>query len=314
MNARRLISVTLTTLCALAGGLLFAGAPAQAALTHPFTGKSFGPEGRGAGGPLGTFSDPQSIAVEQGSGDVFVYDVGEGGRVYKFDATGEPVDFSATSTNVIEGVGGGAEESQIAVDNSSGPAKGDIYVDTGQEVMIYSAAGVKLSTFIAGEGEPCGVAVDSSGAVYVSFFTEIRKYTPVTNPVTAADETSSLTGLHEVCNLAVDAKGDVYAAGFGNGPVTEYEASRFDAGSPVGTLIDYEGATLPLDPVSGEVFIDGFDAVAQYDSAGSRVGTFGGVGPGALGEEKSFGVAVDHASGQVYVDGEGESLGAPAAA
>ena len=36
MNARRLILTALTSLCALAGGLVFAGAPADAATGHPF--------------------------------------------------------------------------------------------------------------------------------------------------------------------------------------------------------------------------------------------------------------------------------------
>ncbi|HEY3865875.1 MAG TPA: hypothetical protein VGL54_07310 [Solirubrobacteraceae bacterium] len=320
MNARRLISATLTTLGVIAGVLLFAGAPALAALTHPFTGKSFGPEGISAGGPLGAFSEPQSIAVEQGTGDVFVYDVGEGGRVYKFSAAGDPVDFSSTSTNVIEGLGGGAEESQIAVDNSSGPDKGDIYVDTGQEVLIYDGStGAKLATFITGEvtgeEEPCGVAVDPSGAVYVSFFEEIKKYTPVTNPVTTADYVSSLPEVPGVCNIAADSTGDIYAAGYGGGTVTEYEASQFNTLEvpAIGTAIDAEGATLAVDPFpGGDVYIDELHGVAQYDSSGSRLGTFGEVGPGALSEEEeSYGVAVDHASGQVYVDGEGESAGDP---
>src|ERR1700727_1737977 len=253
MNARRLISATLTTLCVVAGGVLFAGAPAQAAVTHSFTGKAFGPEGLGAGGPLGAFSEPQSIAVEQGSGDGFVYDVGEGGRVYKFSAAGAPVDFSSTATNVIEGVGGGAEESQIAVDGSSGPDKGDIYVDTGQEVTIYG----------------------SSGAVYVSFFEEIKKYVPLTGPVTTADYVSSLTEVPRICNIAADSAGDVYAAEFGGGNVTKYEASQFNTlGVPaIGTAIDSEGATLAVDPVlGGDVYIDELHGIAQYGSTARPLG------------------------------------------
>ena len=72
-NARRLIPTTLVTLCAAAGVLAFAGAPALAASTRSVIGH-FGPGGPG----VGVFSNPQSIAVEQSSGDVYVYDAGHG--------------------------------------------------------------------------------------------------------------------------------------------------------------------------------------------------------------------------------------------
>ncbi|HEY3759628.1 MAG TPA: hypothetical protein VGL37_07680 [Solirubrobacteraceae bacterium] len=295
MNARRLISVTLTTLGVIASGLLFAGAPAQAASVRSQIG-AFGPGGPG----VGVFSKPQSITVEQGTGDVFVYDVGEGGRVYKFDAAGNPVDFSSTSTNVIEGVGGGAKESQITVDSSSGPDKGDIYVDTGQEVLIYNGStGAKLATFITGEGEPCGVAVDPSGGVYVSFYEEIKKYTPVTSPVTTADYTSSLPEVPGVCNIAVDSAGDVYAAPYGGEEaVIKYEASQFNVLEvpAIGTAVEAEGATLAVDPSSGVLYVDELSDIAGLSSSGTRIESFGAL-------SKSFGVAKSHGSGDVYAAG-----------
>lgn len=92
---------------------LLASAPAQALLTHPFVG-SFGPEGPGKG----TFTEPQSIAVGPG-GDVYVFDNGGEGAIYRFNANGEPADFAGRGTNVIAPVGRAApDEEQIAVDSS----------------------------------------------------------------------------------------------------------------------------------------------------------------------------------------------------
>src|SRR5271165_1231723 len=97
--------------------LVLSAAPASAF-------KGFGSSQFGAA----SFSNVQSVAVEQSTGDVFVYDQGTaGGSIYKFNAAGEPVDFSALSSNVITGVGGGGEgEDELAV-SDAGPTSGDIY-------------------------------------------------------------------------------------------------------------------------------------------------------------------------------------------
>ncbi|HEY2632205.1 MAG TPA: hypothetical protein VGI26_07490, partial [Solirubrobacteraceae bacterium] len=57
--------------------LLLLSAPALAVKERPFTGVSFGPAGTGAG----TFTNVQGVTVDQTTGDVFVYDDSEGGRI-----------------------------------------------------------------------------------------------------------------------------------------------------------------------------------------------------------------------------------------
>jgi hypothetical protein len=278
--------------------LLAVGASsAQAAISHPYTGTSFGPGGVGSG----SFVNVQGVTVDQASGDVLVYDDAEGGRVYKFDAAGEPVDFSSTGTNVIEGAGGaGGAEEEIAVDDSTGPDAGDIYVANNSVVKIYSAAGAPLGELSG--GEMCGVAVDPSGNVYVGVYPEtVRRYAPSANPVTNEDQDASIGGLSGVCNVAVDAAGDVYAANYSGG-VKKYDALQFGSLSASGELVDPQGRTLAVDPTSGEVFIDEVNQIAQYNGAAeppTRLGVSGASGaPGAL--ESSFGVGVDHASGELY--------------
>ena len=97
---------------------------------------SFGPGGPGSA----PFWSLWALLLEQSTGDVYVYDGGKSeeeieGFVYKLNAEGNPKDFSGLHTDVIErgrsvNKGGVAE---IAVDNSNGPAKGDIYLATGKE-------------------------------------------------------------------------------------------------------------------------------------------------------------------------------------
>ncbi len=276
--------------------VLSAVTSAQAAITHPYTGTSFGPGGVGSG----SFGEAIGVTVDQGSGDVFVLDRSDGGRVYKFDAAGEPADFSSSGTNVIDSVGSAsAAEEEIAVDDSSGPDAGDIYVANAQGVRIYAASGALLGELTG--GEMCGVAVDPSGEVYVGVYPEtIRRYGPVTNPVTNTEEDGSIGGASGVCNVAADGSGDVYAASFSGG-VTKFDALQFGSLTASGELVDTRGRTLAVDPTSGEVFIDGESQIDQYDGTAEppvRLGTTGSSGAGAL--SRSFGVAVNHASGDVY--------------
>ncbi len=294
MRIGRLTFAPIAVLSALVGAMAFAGVPAQAADLGEIA--AFGPAGPGSGG----FKEPQGIAVEQTTGDVYVYDAADEGKIYKFNAKGEPENFSSLHTNVIEGIGEGEEQaSQIVVDDSTGPDQGDIFVTTGQEVLIYGSAGAKLATFTA-EEEPCGVAVDPSGAVYVAFYDleAIRKYTPpVSGLISEADYTSSLW--EEVgpdCNIAADSAGDVYASGFrGENGVTKYAAAQFNTEEipASGTPIDSQGTSVAVDPVSGDLFVNNESEIEVYTSSGLAE-SFGELDGG------SVGVAEDHASGDVY--------------
>ncbi len=282
MNARRLV---MTVLCALSGALLF-GASAQATLIRPLL-SSFG-----------SFSSVQSVTVDQATGDVYVLDAGDG-TLSKFDASGNPVDFSSLASNTITGItGSGGGENEIAVDRSAGPAKGDIYVASysAGSVSIYGTDGTKLGELSSSSGSACGVAVDPTGNVYVGIYPgTVNKYTPAANPVKAADQVASMEGLNSICNVAVDGAGDLYAATYSGG-LTEYEASQFGSNAASGTLIDRGGSTLALDPTSNDVYIDEGSDVAEYDSTGSLIGRFGA---GVL--SGSYGVAVNHASQHLYV-------------
>ncbi len=156
----------LALFCFAVAALALTASPAFAVETHPYSGISFGPEG-----PAGSasFASVQGVAVDQASGDVYVHDAGEG-KIYKFDAGGEPLKFSALPGNAIEGVGaaaaGGAEnELAIAPAGSPGGTAGDIYLAKNSAVLVYAPSGEKLAELTRQEigGETCGVAVNPAG-------------------------------------------------------------------------------------------------------------------------------------------------------
>jgi hypothetical protein len=281
-------------LLALCATLLTAGAwsqVAQAGSIHKNTGLSFGPEGTAAG----SFSKVGGVTVEQASGDVLVYDSGEGGRIYKFDASGEPVDFAATGTNVITEVGeAGPAETELALDNSAGPAAGDIYAANNHTVRIYSQTGAPLGELSG--GEMCGVATDTSGAVYVGMYPKtVSKYVPLMNPVTNGELTSSMEGLRDVCNVAADSEGNVYAAAYSGG-VTRYEAAQFGSPSATGTEIDTSGRTLAIDPSTDDLYVNAENQIEQFGPSGSPIGVSGDAGM-----SESAGVGVKAGGERLYV-------------
>ncbi|HEY2652693.1 MAG TPA: hypothetical protein VGI50_12260 [Solirubrobacteraceae bacterium] len=303
MSIKRLTLTKLATLAAVAAGLLFTSAPALATeLYEPDF--SFG-----SGGPgTGTFSNPQGVAVDQSSGAVYVFDNTGGGSIYKFDSSGNPAEFSTLKTDVITGVGNsftGQSSAELAVDNSTGPAKGDVYLAAEQRLGIYASSGTTLGE-LTGEvttehpgapwGRPCGVSVDPTGRVYIGlFFSHASMYTPTANPVTDANFTSSMEGKYALCNIAADGLGNVYTASFYGGSTTRYTASQFTGGPAVGTSVDGSGNALTVDPATDELFVDEGSNIAQFDSAGTLIRRFATLGG------ESLGVATRSSSKEVYV-------------
>ena len=174
MHARRLILVTMVSLCVLAGGLSFSVAPGWAFIAHQYLSQLTG------------FRGPAAVAVDSSS-DVYVAD--EGARVVdRVGPSGAPLLFSASEPYVEgaklkgtpTGAGGVAvpfsEPTGVAVDDTSG----DVYVsDAGLGVVDVFAStgeflrqltGTPVSAPVSGAfGRPTGLAFDSStGDVYVA--------------------------------------------------------------------------------------------------------------------------------------------------
>lgn len=324
MGVRRVVLGAMVWLVVASGAFVLFSAPAWAEVTHPYTGHSFGPCGLSPSSceasATDVFSNPQSVAVDQATGDVYVYDAGAG-AVYKFNAAGEPEAFSGLAgSNAITGVGGaGSGEQQLAVDSSSGLTSGDIYVAHGATVQIFGPDGKTRGALSEAAGHPwgesCGVAVDPAGDVYVGLYESVvSEYTPGAGEeaVTNADYKASMGGLHLICNVAVDGGGDVYAATYFGG-VSRFDHSQFGAPTASGTVLDPNGITLAVDPVSGDAYVDEGKQVVEYDPSGSLLGASGVAASGAL--SGSYGVAVRGSTGELYAassNGTVEIFGAPA--
>jgi hypothetical protein len=314
LGLRSLLSVAL-----IAGFVLVVAEPAYASTAHAYD-FSF-PD---------SFVSPQGIAVDQSTGDVYVIDAGAE-TLDRFDANGNPVPFTASvgyvSGNELTGTpnGGFSFDSyadQVAINNSSGPFSGDIYVTENAPYVIdiFGPDGTYLGQLmpatVSAPDEPCGVAVNSAGVVFVGDADKsIQRFTPTSANVPISDSDYSVSVLTvsdgEVCSVAADASGDAYGEIFFDNALEEFSASQFPAsGTAAGSasIVDATSTAVAVDPSNGQVYVDEGDQIAQYDTSSGTpalLDTFGSSGnPGAL-SGQSLGVAVDATSGNVYVSDAG---------
>jgi DNA-binding beta-propeller fold protein YncE len=245
------------------------------------------------------FSNPNGIAIDEASGDVYVADIGTD-TVYKFDAEGKPVDFSTLGSNALTGVparSGKAAESfsfpqaasdapaALAVDNSksrSDPSSGDLYVmDDGKGVIDkFKANGEFLSQIggLAGRGELLGLGIDASGTVHVDLRTPSSEEFVV-------DELDDSAANHFIAEqVAGDAQiefggvpDSLQAHGFAVGPTGDnyqvYEGCSCAVKlgqrlSALGRIDEAEAGDVAaaVDPVTGHVYIDDQSSVGEWDT------------------------------------------------
>jgi DNA-binding beta-propeller fold protein YncE len=248
-------------------------------------------------GEFGSFSNPNGIAIDESTGDVYVADIGTS-TVSKFDANGNPVSFTcgaACSTyvtaNKITATPAGAfsfpsvygTPAAIAVDNSTNPADpsaGDLYVmDSGHGVIDkFNSEGTYLSQ-IGGFAveELLGLGVDGSGTVHVylagGHVLTIDEFDDAAvNHLIASQE---LTGNRdfgwgipinpEAHGFAVSATGDDYQMYEPSCSCTDKFGQKL---SPLGN-VDGEGAgdvAVAVDPATGHLYADDQSSVAEWDT------------------------------------------------
>ncbi len=290
--ARRL---TVATFCALVGGLVLGSAPAPALNLHVFS-STFGEAGSGNG----KFTEPDGVAVNDTTHDVYVVDRGDN-RVEEFTSSGSYIgqfNGSAAPTGAFD------EPTTIAVDNSGSPldpSAGDVYVvDEGHNVVDkFSAAGVYEGQLTAGEsGAPFfhlrGVAVDPSGVVWVTqagegqVANEVDSFSDALANAFLAQEDSTPPDVNQ--GFAVDSEGRLYIAG--NGGVNRYKGTKFE--EEVDNAEQVSGVA--VDTSDNEVYLGVGEQVKAYASDGVFAEQFGS---GDL--TGSSGVAVDSSDHTVYV-------------
>jgi len=289
--------------------------------THPFV-SSFG-----------SFTNPNGIAVEESTRDVYVADIGTKNTVDKFDASGNPVNFTcgAICSTYVEGnkligipehsgkpaesfsfpTGVSGNPAAIAVDNStspSDPSRGDLYVmDAGHDAIDkFNSKGEYLSQ-IEGpfSGELAGLGVDAVGNVRVDApngteLVDVFNNFATNNYVTTLESpnASPLTSEH---GFASGPTGDDYVLS-SCGCMEKVGGNLEELGRVDGGFADVAAA---VDPVTGHLYVDGQSSVAEWDtggmngneaSSGTLVSSFGSMSSSVQG-----GIAVNGASGDIYV-------------
>jgi hypothetical protein len=315
MSVRRSIVTGVAVLGMAIGGLLLGGAPAFASFIYgPVAPTVFGSAGSGDG----EFSEPTGVAVNQATGDVYVLDQGNL-RVEEFSAAGHYLaQFNGSEDpNFPEGF---SSPTGIAVDNSSGPSAGDVYVaDAGHDVVEkFSATGAYIGQLTGTPqgpfNEPYGgslhVAVDAAGNLWV--FEQGQKQNlvgPV--PEGVVDEFDGSLGNAPLQRwgtggtqgtdlIAVDSNDDVYV----------YDRLRLEderpeviekftgAGEDLGTVNRCECATGLAVDQANHLFLDEAGTVNVYTpGGGAEYGQKFGEGYLASGA----GLAVNDTTGDVYV-------------
>ncbi len=243
-------------------------------------------------------ANPNGIAIDESTGDVYVADIATN-TVYKFDAVGDLVDFSAVglgATNELTGSGTPATAfsfpnvpgtpAAIAVDNSktpSDPSVGDLYVmDAGHGVIDkFSPNGEYLSQisgFAPATGsslnELLGLAVDANGTVRVElkFGDQVKE-----KPDVAVDEFDDSSANHLVAKQVLTTPAE-HAQGVPPGP----QAHGFAVGPTGDDYLLYESCSCS----------------AKF---GPQLAPFGAV-EASTAPAGDVAVAVDPASGHLYVD------------
>jgi hypothetical protein len=252
----------------------------------------------------------ESLAVDQNSGDVYVAEA-ESGEVSRWTPSGAPDDFSSLGSNRIGGQNlGGLGEGQVAVDSSSSPFEGDVYVTTNAgSVKIFTGNGEQIGE-LTGFGEACGVAVDqSNGDVYVgSYPSVVTRFRPVsaTTPVTNANyEETGIESYNGLCNIDASAEGHVYTWPYSGGAIEQFESSSFaTAPFPAPSPTPFaNGRNAQSDPENGDLYVDEGNEITQYDSAGNEIEKFGS---GFLVESR--GIGVNGKTKHVYVTNNGSTV------
>lgn len=261
---------------------------ASAATTHPFLSSFSGLETSS-----GSFGGLGGVAVNESSHEIYLTDE-VGGPAFSssidvYSATGvliEQISGAETPQGSLNGV------TAVAVDNTSGPASGDIYVldREHQEIDQFSSSGHYLRQF-SPPGTPniASLAVDPDGTVYAGNLAgvEVDRFTSTGTQLPSLPSISATS-------LAAPTPEDLYA-NLNNERVSKFVGGNldraFDSETPVAVAV--EAAT-------GDVYVAHGTFITEYAEDGSFISRFG---PTAL--TGATGIAVDSSTGDIYVADRG---------
>jgi hypothetical protein len=284
LSIRSLAVTSLAALGALAGCLALAGAPALAA-PGPFF-------------PAGSLSAeaPDQVAVESSSGDLLVTDRAAN-KVVKLSPAGVVLG-EITGAETPQGQLGLLSFHGLAVDNSSSSSKGDIYIASRTEGLIEERPVVDKFAPKAGkenEYEYICELVGAGGGCHKE--AEKEGFTP----------TTEFGGFDAPIGVAVGATGEVYVEDFQSFEAKVYEfgpEGEDIAGSPLSVELENYGngegyipAGIAVD-AAGDIYLAG-DNLSFEPEQVVEINAEGDIS--LLAQEGSSAVAVDPASGEVFV-------------
>ncbi len=302
--------------------------PALASEQLAFIPAAFSPFG--PSGP-GTFSHPTGVAVDEGTGEVFVADGEPAEAVDIFDAQTGALLGSITGTG-SETFDFGKEAAGVAVDQGDGrlyvsDVKHNVvdeFERTGGATYRYVCqfngwygAGVQGCHASGGTpnlgeelDEPLGVAVDTQGDLYIASFGPglgaIDEFNQTGAGVQriAGSEHSALAGHPK--DIAVNTSGVIFALNYEDGS----EVVELQRKSPTG-LVEGEKAlqhiidAIALNPSDGDLYSYNGAEVTRYALSGTGVLKLeGAFGRGVIGG--SEGLAVDAATHTIYISDVGD--------
>jgi hypothetical protein len=270
----------------------------------------------GSATPAGSFIRATQAGVDSASGSVYVLDAdGFIGNTYtihnvvdKFNALGQPEDFSALGTSVLSPKSFGL----IAVDNSTGSSQGTIYLANNQTVEKSNAAGEFIADLDGGETPSGrfgninnGLAVDLAGNVYITDFYAggIDKFDSSGHFVEFIDYNDQVpqpAGNRGPATIAVDSVGNLFVVDVYTQKVYEFDSSgkyleALSLAGSGGLIIDQSTDHIFVVQEAGGAF-QGEPEIGEYDSSGNLIGTFA---TGVF--SKAGGLAVDDATDTVYI-------------
>ena len=309
MGSSRRIFASAVVAMAL-GSALFGTASAQAAYFHHFSTSFTVPS-----------ASPTDVAINQSTGEVYVTSAGSN-VVDAFEASGAP---DPTHPQLTEANGTTPYPFHypfgLAVDNSAGSTKGDIYVAdyVSGALVQFDPTGTRTAqspitvSNVPNEGtaqsgglpavvnnggfNPAGVAVAPNGDVYVSDPTNnvIDVFEP--NGTFVSQFTSgNLSGSY---GIALDSSGDLYVTNTNGSGTVEFGPSGTCVNSCAS--VDLFGAWGVTTDPEGNVYSDEGGRVTELNSSGEPIQSFG-EGTLVFGR----GIAFNESTGAIYVADEGD--------
>jgi sugar lactone lactonase YvrE len=301
-------------------------APASATRNHIFGG-SIGSPGSGAG----QLSSPESVAVDNSAGpaagDVYVADTGNA-RVDQFDSSGhfvrawgwgvadgkEEFEICTSTTTCRKGIQpaepthskpGQFDVPQfIAVDGSSGPSEGDVYVADGGTGLVqkFTGTGELVSTW--GNGGPAETPngqLNGANAAPTAY----PHGSTFEGPFHATSEGVFFDG------IAIDGSGNlwVYAGRANSEKVTGKIMFEFDQSSTPTTSWSPTSSGYPagiaVDSSDNLYFSNAVRVVFKFSSTGSDLGVVNHNQE----EEQATGLAIDPSNNEFFIDVGGKEVG-----